>query len=112
MAKPRKRHVQQEMFTRSGTTRRDGSRRGGKRRGAGRKPKNGTRAGSPHKTRPEIRKNWAIHVVIRVEKEIGNLRKRDMYRAVREATIAVARRELHDASVGFFRIVHISIQGT
>jgi putative transposase len=112
MAKPRKRHVQQEMFTRSGTTRRDGSRRGGKRRGAGRKPKDGKRAGSPHKTRPEIRKNWAVHVVVRVEKEIGSLRKRDMYRAVREATIAVARRELHDATVGYFRIVHISIQGT
>jgi putative transposase len=112
MAKPRKRHVQQEMFTRSGTTRRDGSRRGGKRRGAGRKPKDGKRAGSPHKTRPEIRKNWAIHVVMRVEEEIGSLRKRDMYRAIREATIAVARRELHDATVGHFRIVHISIQGT
>jgi REP element-mobilizing transposase RayT len=110
MAKPRKRHVQQEMLTLSGTTRRDGSRRGGKRRGAGRKPK-GKRAGSPHKARPEIRKNWAIHVVMRVEKDIGSLRKRDMYRAVREATIAVARRELHDAGIGFFRIVHISIQG-
>jgi REP element-mobilizing transposase RayT len=100
------------MLTLGGNTRRDGSRRGGKRRGAGRKPRDGRRAGSPHKSRPEIKKNWAIHVVMRVEKDIGSLRKRDMYRAVREATIAVARRELHDASVGFFRIVHISIQGT
>ncbi len=33
-----------------------------------------------------------------------------MYRALREATIAVAMRELHDRAEGAFRIVHISIQ--
>jgi putative transposase len=112
MARPRKRHVQQDMFTIGGTTRRDGSRRGGKRRGAGRKPKDGKRAGSPHKVRPEIKKNWAIHVVLRVEQAIGSLRKREMYAGLREATLAVARRELHDDDLGLFRIVHISIQKT
>jgi putative transposase len=112
MVRPLKRHVQQEMFTRSGTTRRDGSRRGGKRRRAGRKPANGRRAGSPHKARPEITGRWPLHVVMRVEDEIGSLRKRAMYGALREATIAVAKRELHDAEVGYFRIIHISIQRT
>jgi len=35
-----------------------------------------------------------------------------MYRAVREATIAVAMRELNEKANGAFRIVHISIQRT
>jgi putative transposase len=110
MAPPRKRHVQQELLTIDGQPRRDGSRRGGRRPGAGRKPKPGTRAGSPHKARPELKSRFPVHVVMRVEEEIGSLRKRRMYEALRWATLAVARRELHDAEVGYFRIIHISIQ--
>ena len=101
MGRPRKRHVQQELF----------KHRGGKRRGAGRKPK-GTRAGSPHKARPELPRRHPVHVVLRVVPAIGNLRKRLMYRALREATIALALRELNEAETGAFRIVHISIQRT
>ena len=108
MARARKRHVQQELLTKRGSPRRD--RRGGKRRGAGRKPKEGKRAGSPHKTRPELNKNHPVHVVMGVEKDFSNLRKRHTYQALREATIAVARRELNDAEAGYFRIIHISIQ--
>jgi REP element-mobilizing transposase RayT len=51
-----------------------------------------------------------VHVVLRVVKEIGSLRKRHMYKALREATIAVALRELAYKDTGVFRIVHISIQ--
>jgi len=106
MARARKRHVQQELFDSRGKPKG----RGGKRRGAGRKPK-GQRAGAPHKERPELTGRDPIHVVLRVTGEIGSLRKHHMYKALREATIAVAMRELHDSREGAFRIVHISIQG-
>jgi putative transposase len=101
MARVRKRHVQQELF-----------RHGGKRKGAGRPPK-GKRAGSPHKKRPTLVGRYPVHVVLRVDPVVGSLRKRFMYRALREATIAVALRELaYDEVKGAFRIIHISIQRT
>jgi REP element-mobilizing transposase RayT len=87
----RKRHVQQELF-----------RRGGKRKGAGRKPK-GLRAGAPHQERPEVKPSHALHVVLRVVPAVGSLRRREMYKAMREATIVAAVRER-------IRIVHISLQ--
>jgi REP element-mobilizing transposase RayT len=89
----RKRHVQQELF-----------RHGGKRKGAGRKPKGG-RAGEAHKKRPKIGAKHGLHVVLRVEPAVGNLRRRDMYRAIRGASICAAVRAR-------IRIVHISIQRT
>ena len=85
--------MQQELFT-----------RGGKRRGAGRKPK-GARAGARHEERPEVEARNALHVVLRVVPAVGSLRRRDMYRAMREATIVAAIRER-------IRIVHISLQRT
>ena len=75
----------------------------------GRPPK-GARAGAPHKPRPELKPRYPVHVVLRVVKAIGSLRKRHMYKALREATIAVAKRELNYEAHGAFRIVHISIQ--
>jgi REP element-mobilizing transposase RayT len=89
----RKRHVQQELF-----------RRGGKRKGAGRKPK-GARAGSRHQERPEIKSRYPLHVVMRVVPAVGSMRRRAMYKAMRDATITAALRER-------FRIVHISLQRT
>ncbi len=80
------------------------AKRGGKRRGAGRKPK-GLRAGSPHKKRPELSGRDPVHVTLRVVGAVGNLRRRDAYHAIREATLTTARRES-------FRIVHLSIQRT
>ncbi len=88
-----RRGAQQELF-----------RRGGKRRGAGRKPK-GARAGERHETRPEFKPYHPLHVVMRVAPEVGSLRRRAMYKALREATITVALRER-------IRIVHISLQRT
>jgi REP element-mobilizing transposase RayT len=56
-------------------------------------------------------KPWQpVHVVLRVVDAVGNLRQRHMYKALREATITVAARELHDRREGAFRIVHVSIQ--
>ena len=87
----RKRHVQQELF-----------RRGGRRRGAGRKPK-GKRSGERHEARPEFKAHQPLHVVMRVAPAVGSLRRRTMYKALREATITAAMRER-------FRIVHVSLQ--
>ena len=78
--------------------------RGGKRRGAGRPPK-GARAGSPHKERPYLHARYPVHVVLRAIGEVGNLRRRRIYHAIRQATLTTARRE-------DFRIVHLSIQRT
>ena len=93
-SRPHKRHVQQELF----------KPRGGKRKGAGRKP-NGFRAGAPHKKRGTLKGRCPVHVVMRIVAAIGSLRRRNMYKALREASITTALRE-------DFRIVHISIQRT
>src|ERR1051325_11237560 len=77
----RKRHVQQELF-----------RHGGKRRGAGRKP-GGRRARECHAARPEFKASQPLHVVMRVVREVGSLRRRELYKALREATITAAMRE-------------------
>jgi REP element-mobilizing transposase RayT len=95
-AKPkreRKQHVQQQLF-----------RHGGKRRGAGRKPK-GARAGEQHAARPAFKPYHALHVVMRIMADVGTLRRRKMYKALRAATITAALRER-------FRIVHVSLQRT
>src|SRR5688500_16525972 len=76
--------------------------RGGKRRGAGRPPK-GPRAGSPHRRRPFLHARYPVHVTLRVVSAVSNLRRRSVYRAIREATLTTARREN-------VRIVHLSIQ--
>jgi REP element-mobilizing transposase RayT len=78
--------------------------RGGKRRGAGR-PRKGPRAGSPHKERPFLHARYPVHVVLRVVGAVGNLRRRCVYQAIREATLTTALREN-------FRIVQLSIQRT
>ena len=104
MARSRKRHIQQPI--------RFGDPRGGKRRGAGRKPKVPGRPGAPHKKRPTLKRQYPAHIVLRAVNAIGSLRKRKAYQALREATIAVAMRELNAAVTGAFRIVHISIQRT
>jgi putative transposase len=112
MARARKRHVQQDLRFPDKNGQRRGRRAGDRTPGRpGRKPK-GDRAGSPHKKRPELKPRNPVHVVLRVHPDIKNLRKRHLYRALHEATLAVARRELHDAALGAFRIVHVSIQRT
>lgn len=78
--------------------------RGGVRPGAGR-PAQGPRASEPHKQRPEHKERNPVHVVLRTVREVGNLRRRHVYRAIRRATITTARREQ-------FRILHVSIQRT
>ncbi|HEY5936335.1 MAG TPA: transposase [Kofleriaceae bacterium] len=97
MARPRKRHVQQEM--------RFGDRRGGKRRRKGGRPRKGLRSSERHEKREAFRKDEPLHVVIRATAEVGELRRRHAYRAVRRALVTTFSREN-------FRIVHVSIQDT
>jgi REP element-mobilizing transposase RayT len=75
---------------------------GGRRPGAGRKPK-GPRPGGSHRPRPEHDPRHPVHVTIRVVGSAAGLRRKDMYLALREATIVTAKRE-------DFHIVHMSIQ--
>jgi REP element-mobilizing transposase RayT len=96
----RRRHIQQEMLTKDGT--RPRSKRGGVRPRAGRPPK-GERAGAPHTTRPAFKSSEPVHVVLRVLSIVGVLRNRHVYKALRDATLVLARRESA-------RIVHMSIQ--
>jgi REP element-mobilizing transposase RayT len=80
------------------------SRRGGARPGAGR-PRKRRRASEAHKKRPTLKASQPVHVTIRVSDDIARLglRKRSIYKAVREAMLATYGNET-------CRIVHTSIQ--
>ena len=93
MGKPSAKHGQIAMTFRT---------HGGKRRGAGRKPKH-QRPGARHAARPEHDPRHPVHVTLRVVGSVDGLRRRDLYLALREATIVTAKRE-------DFRITHMSIQ--
>ena len=95
MAKPRKRHVQVELQF---------SKRGGKRKRAGR-PAKGARPSERHEIRAILKPTDAVHVTLRAVPEVGYLRRRDVYKAVRRALLVT----LPKTSV---RVVHLSIQGT
>jgi REP element-mobilizing transposase RayT len=92
MARPRKKHVQQTFEFRT---------RGGKRPGAGRPPR-GASSSEPHKEREEFNPRHPLHITTRVLDDVGSLRKRDIYHAIREATVTVFERE-------DFHIVHFAI---
>ena len=70
----------------------------------GRKP-TGRRLDPRHRTRPELIANHPIHVVLRVTREVGNLRRPRAYHAFRGALARCADK-------GTYRVVHISIQRT
>jgi REP element-mobilizing transposase RayT len=93
MQRSQKQHAQMEMVLRT---------HGGRREGAGR-PRKGERSSERHEKRPEHNARHPVHVTVRVVGDVSNLRHRDMYLQLREATIVTARRE-------DFRIVHLSIQ--
>ncbi|HEY4239458.1 MAG TPA: transposase [Kofleriaceae bacterium] len=76
--------------------------RGGKRKGAGRPP-NGAKPGVPHDKRPRVTRHTPVHVTLRVSKLPQSLRTRDLYRAIRAATIVVGRTQA-------MRVVHASVQ--
>lgn len=96
----RKRHLQQALRFDSKKPRKP--RRG---RAKGGRPPKGPRSSEKHKTRPSFRKHEPQHVVIRATPDIGSLRRRAMYQALRHALVTTFTRQN-------FRIVHLSIQGT
>ncbi len=107
MARPRKRHVQQSLYfgAKNGQRRGAPNRRKRRRRPGvklGRPPK-GLRSSERHEVRPELRANQPVHVTLRASDELARMRTRDVYDAVRWATIAIAERSS-------CRIVHLSIQ--
>src|SRR6185295_663479 len=71
-------------------------------RGAGR-PAKSARSGAPHKERSFLHARYPVHVTLRAIAAVGNLRRRCVYQAIREATLTTARRK-------DFRIVQLSIQ--
>jgi REP element-mobilizing transposase RayT len=118
MAKVRKRHVQQEIrfANAAGNLRGVASEKRRKRRASrvaadgtvrcpvGR-PRKGKRSSERHDVRPALKPSEPVHITLRVADDIARLglRKRSVYRAVREAMIVTFGRE--DC-----RIVHTSIQ--
>ncbi|HEY4238690.1 MAG TPA: hypothetical protein VGM88_02700 [Kofleriaceae bacterium] len=76
--------------------------RGGKRRGAGRPPK-GAKPGVSHDARAKVTRHTPVHVTLRVVKLPESLRTRDLYRAIRAATLVVGRTQA-------MRVVHASVQ--
>ena len=94
MARRRVKHIQQELeFPNT---------HGGKRLNAGRKPGPGRRR-APHVRRPDLQARFPVHVVLRVEDSVGQLRRRRAYHACRQALYPILKRE-------DFRIVHMSLQ--
>jgi REP element-mobilizing transposase RayT len=76
--------------------------RGGSRKGAGRPCKPG-RASEKHQKRKRLAHRFPVHVNIRVERAVGQLRRRRAYQAFRRALqTSLARTD--------FRVVHISLQ--
>ena len=63
----------------------------------------GRRHDPRHRPRPEVVANHPVHVVLRVTREVGNLRTRHAYRAIRAAIGKCAGRT-------DYRVVHVSIQ--
>ena len=76
---------------------------GGKRAGAGRKRALPGPARGKHRARPFHDRRLPVHVVLRVTRQVGRLRRPQAYAAVRAAMIALVGR-------ADFRVVHLSIQ--
>lgn len=76
---------------------------GGARRGAGRKPA-GARPGVAHVRRPAVTGSRPVHVTLRAQNHVWNLRSRRCFRVIVHA-LAMTR----DASQ--LRVVHFSVQG-
>jgi REP-associated tyrosine transposase len=65
----------------------------------------GRRQDPRHRPRPEVIARHPVHVVLRVTREVGSLRRQRAYRAVRGALLRCAAR-------ADYRVVHVSIQAS
>lgn len=100
----KRRGSQLELLAKDGT-RAKTKRAANRKRDAGGRPPKGPRAGSPHKTRPELKPHVPVHITLRVERDVGSLRNGHVYAAVRAATLVASR-------YPDMRIIHVSIQRT
>jgi REP element-mobilizing transposase RayT len=75
---------------------------GGKRKNAGRK-RIAERRQVAHRARPRLDGRTPVHVTLRVRPEIARLRRRDQYRAIKQALARTAHKD-------DFRICHYSVQ--
>lgn len=100
----RKRHVQLSIEKVERQPDKNGQWRGGARPGAGRKRAPGRRRMS-HKRRPYIKPENPLLVTVRIDREVGWLRKMSAYRAIHRALRTAGWHH------GTFRIVHFSLQG-
>ncbi len=82
-----------------------GARKGERRKNVGR-PKKGLRASERHKRRLALRPSWPAHVILRAHPDLGSLRTDDVFHAIREALITVAKLE------ATFHVVQFSVQRT
>jgi REP element-mobilizing transposase RayT len=107
--RPLKRHQQQSFASYSKRLDKNqqlrGARKGERRKGVGR-PKKGLRASERHETRLRLRASEPAHVIVRAHRDVGSLRKADVFHAIREALITVGK--LDDS----FHIVQFSVQRT
>ena len=78
------------------------SKRGGKRPNAGR-PAKGARSSERHKRRSQFAARCPLHVNVRVERDVGQLRRRRTYFAIRRAIETSLKRT-------DFRVIHVSVQ--
>ena len=77
---------------------------GGKRTGAGRRAPEGRRPCVSHHGRPRFEKPTAVHVTLRVDAHVWNLRSQRCFRVIKQA--------LSDALGRFgLRVIHFSVQG-
>jgi REP element-mobilizing transposase RayT len=74
---------------------------GGTRPGAGRK-RAGSRAQVPHRVRPTFAARHPVHVTLRVTDDVGRLRRRQPYAAIRDCLRAVG-------TTGSLRVVHYAV---
>ncbi|HEY6039856.1 MAG TPA: hypothetical protein VIV58_36495, partial [Kofleriaceae bacterium] len=82
-----------------------GARKGERRKNVGR-PKKGPRASERHERRLALRPSWPAHVILRAHPELGSLRTDEVFHAIREALITVAKLEAS------FHVVQFSVQRT
>lgn len=79
---------------------------GGRRAGAGRKRR--SKVSTPHVTRPAHVAEHPLHVTLRAVDGLPNLRKKQIFRAIKQAFLLANTRGKHR---DHFRLTHFSVQG-
>ena len=84
--------------------------RGGWRPGAGRKPSRNRRRRAPHRARLPLSRHHPVHVVLRVRRDVRNLRTKKRHQAIRQAFVDACSSN-RATKRNDFRVIDWSIQG-